>query len=121
MTATVPTSWRSSRDKLSAASLDSTPSRTITTPTMRWLCIASSTAGWRDHHNFAQSGLVAARAGSSKESLYVWFGSKEGLVAELIRRQSARTNTAVESALASSRAIALRTEVRQAFTTIRLR
>jgi AcrR family transcriptional regulator len=42
---------------------------------------------------------VAARAGSSKESLYVWFGSKEGLVAELIRRQSARTNTAVESAL----------------------
>ena len=42
---------------------------------------------------------VAARAGSSKESLYVWFGSKEGLVAEVIRRQSARTNTAVESAL----------------------
>jgi AcrR family transcriptional regulator len=42
---------------------------------------------------------VAARAGSSKESLYVWFGSKEGLVAELIRRQSARTNTAVELAL----------------------
>ena len=42
---------------------------------------------------------VAARAGSSKESLYVWFGSKEGLVAELIRRQSARTNAAVESAL----------------------
>jgi AcrR family transcriptional regulator len=42
---------------------------------------------------------VAARACSSKESLYVWFGSKEGLVAELIRRQSARTNTAVELAL----------------------
>jgi AcrR family transcriptional regulator len=45
---------------------------------------------------------VAARAGSSKESLYVWFGSKEGLVAELIRRQSARTNTAVESALTTN-------------------
>jgi AcrR family transcriptional regulator len=45
---------------------------------------------------------VASRAGSSKESLYVWFGSKEGLVAELIRRQSARTNTAVESALATN-------------------
>jgi AcrR family transcriptional regulator len=45
---------------------------------------------------------VAARAGSSKESLYVWFGSKEGLIAELIRRQSARTNTAVESALTTN-------------------
>jgi AcrR family transcriptional regulator len=53
-------------------------------------------------HHFSRQGLsgVAGRAGSSKESLYVWFGSKEGLVAELIRRQSARTNTAVESALA---------------------
>jgi AcrR family transcriptional regulator len=45
---------------------------------------------------------VAARAGSSKESLYVWFGNKEGLVAQLIRRQSARTNAAVETALAAS-------------------
>lgn len=45
---------------------------------------------------------VAARAGSSKESLYAWFGSKESLVAELIRRQSARTNAAVETALAAS-------------------
>jgi AcrR family transcriptional regulator len=45
---------------------------------------------------------VASRAGSSKESLYVWFGSKEGLVAELIRRQSARTNAAVESALTTN-------------------
>jgi AcrR family transcriptional regulator len=45
---------------------------------------------------------VAARAGSSKESLYVWFGNKEGLVAQLIRRQSARTNAAVEAALATS-------------------
>ncbi len=44
---------------------------------------------------------VARRAGSSKESLYVWFGSKEGMVAELIRRQSARTNAAVEAALAT--------------------
>jgi AcrR family transcriptional regulator len=45
---------------------------------------------------------VAARAGSSKESLYVWFGNKEGLVAQLIRRQSARTNAAVEAALAAN-------------------
>lgn len=48
---------------------------------------------------------VAARAGSSKESLYVWFGNKEGLVAELIRRQSARTNTAVESALTTNQPV----------------
>ena len=48
---------------------------------------------------------VAGRAGSSKESLYVWFGNKEGLVAELIRRQSARTNAAVESALATNQPI----------------
>jgi AcrR family transcriptional regulator len=45
---------------------------------------------------------VASRAGSSKESLYVWFGNKEGLVAQLIRRQSARTNAAVETALTAS-------------------
>jgi AcrR family transcriptional regulator len=46
---------------------------------------------------------VAARAGSSKESLYIWFDNKEGLVAHLIRRQSARTNAAVEAALTASR------------------
>lgn len=46
---------------------------------------------------------VARRAGSSKESLYAWFGNKQGMVAELIRRQSARTNTAVEAALAHDR------------------
>jgi AcrR family transcriptional regulator len=45
---------------------------------------------------------VAARAGSSKESLYAWFGSKEGLVGHLIRRQSSRTNAAVEAALATN-------------------
>lgn len=42
---------------------------------------------------------VAHRAGSSKESLYVWFGSKQGMVAELIERQSAATNAAVHAAL----------------------
>lgn len=45
---------------------------------------------------------VAARAGSSKESLYKWFGSKESMVAELIRRQAAATNAAVESSLTGS-------------------
>lgn len=46
---------------------------------------------------------VAARTGSSKESLYTWFGSKHGMVSELIRRQSAATNARVEAALASDR------------------
>lgn len=43
---------------------------------------------------------VAARAGSSKESLYTWFGNKEAMVAELIHAQSARTNAAVQTTLA---------------------
>jgi AcrR family transcriptional regulator len=47
---------------------------------------------------------VAARAGSSKESLYTWFGSKEGMVGALIRRQAAKTNAAVEAALGTDRA-----------------
>ena len=42
---------------------------------------------------------VARRAGSSKESLYSWFGSKEGMVAAVIRRESASTNERVEAAL----------------------
>lgn len=46
---------------------------------------------------------VAERARSSKESLYVWFGSKQAMVAELIRRQSARTNAAVKGAVGSER------------------
>jgi AcrR family transcriptional regulator len=46
---------------------------------------------------------VAARASSSKESLYAWFGSKDGMVAELIRRQAARTNATVEEALTTDR------------------
>ncbi len=44
---------------------------------------------------------VAARAGSSKESLYSWFGSKQAMVAELIRRQSAATNAVVAQAVSS--------------------
>jgi AcrR family transcriptional regulator len=42
---------------------------------------------------------VAQRAGSSKESLYKWFSSKQGLVAEMIGEQSSRTNAAVKVAL----------------------
>jgi AcrR family transcriptional regulator len=32
---------------------------------------------------------VAERAGSSKETLYAWFGSKQGLFTAVIRRQAA--------------------------------
>jgi AcrR family transcriptional regulator len=45
--------------------------------------------------------VVAARAGSSKESLYAWFGSREGLLAALIERQSEQLNAAVARALAA--------------------
>jgi AcrR family transcriptional regulator len=42
---------------------------------------------------------VARRAGSSKESLYSWFGSREGMIAEVIRRQAAGPNARVAQAL----------------------
>lgn len=42
---------------------------------------------------------VARRAGSSKESLYTWFGSREEMIAEVIRRQAAGPNARVAQAL----------------------
>ncbi|OJF12768.1 TetR/AcrR family transcriptional regulator [Couchioplanes caeruleus] len=42
---------------------------------------------------------VAARAGCSKESLYAWFGNRDGLLSALIRRQAEQVNTAVAAAL----------------------
>lgn len=42
---------------------------------------------------------VATRAGSSKESLYAWFGSREGLFAALIERQAEQVNAAVAKAI----------------------
>jgi AcrR family transcriptional regulator len=42
---------------------------------------------------------VAERAGSSKETLYAWFGSKQGLLAALIQRQAEAANQAVAAAL----------------------
>lgn len=42
---------------------------------------------------------VATRAGSSKESLYSWFGNRQGLLAALIRRQAGQVNAAVGQAL----------------------
>ncbi|GIH75956.1 TetR/AcrR family transcriptional regulator [Planobispora longispora] len=42
---------------------------------------------------------VAARAGSSKESLYTWFGNRQGMLAALIQRQSEQVNAAVTAAL----------------------
>ena len=44
---------------------------------------------------------VAARAGSSKESLYTWFGNRHGLLAALIEWQAEQTNTVVTAALGS--------------------
>jgi AcrR family transcriptional regulator len=42
---------------------------------------------------------VAARASCSKESLYAWFGNRDGLLAALIERQAEQVNTAVAEAL----------------------
>src|SRR5918993_3293624 len=42
---------------------------------------------------------VAERAGSSKETLYAWFGGKQGLFTALIRRQAEATDQAVAAAL----------------------
>jgi AcrR family transcriptional regulator len=41
---------------------------------------------------------VAQRAGSSKETLYAWFGSKQGLFTALVRRQAEAANQAVAGA-----------------------
>ena len=41
---------------------------------------------------------VAERAGSSKETLYAWFGSKQGLLAALLRRQAEAADQAVTAA-----------------------
>jgi AcrR family transcriptional regulator len=46
---------------------------------------------------------VANRARSSKESLYGWFGGKDAMIAELIRHQADRTNTAVSTGLTENR------------------
>ncbi len=42
---------------------------------------------------------VATRAGSSKESLYTWFGSRQGMLAALIERQAEQVNESVARAL----------------------
>lgn len=42
---------------------------------------------------------IARRAGASKETLYNWFGSKEGLFGELITRNADASAAAIESAL----------------------
>lgn len=42
---------------------------------------------------------VAARAGCSKESVYAWFGNRQGLFAALIRRQAEQVNDRVRAAL----------------------
>jgi AcrR family transcriptional regulator len=59
--------------------------------------------------NWASSSFMAAvaeRAGSSKETLYAWFGSKQGLLTALIRREAEAANQAVAAALDSEKAAA---------------
>lgn len=46
---------------------------------------------------------VARRARSSKETLYAWFGNKEGLFAAVIRREASTTNHNVARLLDSDR------------------
>lgn len=43
---------------------------------------------------------VAKRANASKETLYSWFGNKDGLIAALIERNADRTMIGINSALA---------------------
>jgi AcrR family transcriptional regulator len=42
---------------------------------------------------------IARRARASKETLYAWFGNKEGLFVALVRQQSLATNQQIEAAL----------------------
>lgn len=45
---------------------------------------------------------IARRARASKETLYAWFGNKEGLFVAVVRRQSLATNQRVEAALGAN-------------------
>ncbi len=42
---------------------------------------------------------IARRAGASKESLYAWYGSKQGIVEAVIRQQAEGVNERVDAAL----------------------
>lgn len=44
---------------------------------------------------------IARRAGASKETLYAWFGNRQGLFAALIRDQAEQANERVTAALAA--------------------
>ncbi|MFI6576036.1 TetR/AcrR family transcriptional regulator C-terminal domain-containing protein [Nocardiopsis sp. NPDC050513] len=52
-------------------------------------------------HGIARTTMhaVATRAGSSKESLYTWFGNRQGLLAALIERQAHHVDTALTAAI----------------------
>lgn len=47
--------------------------------------------------------LIAQRAGASKETLYSWFGNREGLFAELIEHNADRSAAAIDTALSAER------------------
>jgi AcrR family transcriptional regulator len=44
---------------------------------------------------------IAKRAGASKETLYSWFGNRDGLFAALIERSADRSSVAIDTALSS--------------------
>lgn len=46
---------------------------------------------------------IAKRAGASKETLYAWFGSRDGLFSALIERNADRSVAGIEKALAADR------------------
>lgn len=46
---------------------------------------------------------IASRAGASKETLYSWFGNREGLFAELIEHNADRSAAAIDAALSDER------------------
>jgi AcrR family transcriptional regulator len=54
---------------------------------------------------------VAARTGSSKESLYAWFGSRDGLLGALIERQAAEVGAALAKVTAGGDARATLTRI----------
>lgn len=55
----------------------------------------------------ASMAAIARRAGASKETLYAWFGDREGLFAALIRRNAAGIETALDAVAEANPAEAL--------------
>lgn len=50
----------------------------------------------------ARTAKIAARAQCSKETLFTWFGDRDGIFADRIETQSARFNEIVETSFAQA-------------------